>query len=57
MEYSAHEGDEKYFKFLIWNPEGIRPFGRRVYTWKGYTETDVNETRLAGVDWIRSVQD
>jgi hypothetical protein len=32
MDYRAHGGDEKYFKFLIINAEGSRPLGRRGYT-------------------------
>jgi hypothetical protein len=48
---------KKILKAVGLSEDGSRPLGRRGYTWKGDTEIDVKETRLVGVEWIRSVQD
>jgi hypothetical protein len=47
----------KVYKVLVGKPEGKRPLGRPRRRWEDGIRTDIKETGLGGVDWIRLSQD
>jgi hypothetical protein len=49
--------ERKVYKVLVGKPEGKRPLGRPRHRWEDAIRTDLRETGLGGVDWIRMAQD
>jgi hypothetical protein len=47
----------KVYKVLVGKPEGNRSLGRPRRRWEDGIRTDLRETGLRGVDWIRLAQD
>ena len=41
----------------MWKPEGKRPLGRPKSRWEDNIETDLQEVRCEGMDWIDVAQD
>jgi hypothetical protein len=41
----------------VGKPEGKKPLGRPRRRWEDGVRMDLRETGLAGVDWIRLIQD
>jgi hypothetical protein len=39
------------------NPEGKRPFGRPIHSWKDNVRTDLTKIGWSGMDWIDLAQD
>jgi hypothetical protein len=49
--------ERKVYKVLVGKPEGKRPLGRPRCRWEDGIRTDLRETGLGDVDWIRLSQD